>query len=477
MGNRSKARRPARSQPASSSTRRSRPKRRRVARDVDDGAQRRRQRGHGAHHRGPGPLPRRVEHEGPGSADARGHEAGRHRGPPDLERGEVAPVVPGVLAGAPVVLDGEDPAARSGRLPPAGSRRAPRRRRGRRHRRPDGRRHRREPHRAAPLAHRHGPARRLPDDVRNDRPATSVSTAAGGRRTVPSTTRPASQRASRRGGPGPGTAARRDGDEGAPAGLRPARRDGAGDHLDLGRSWPPRGEHAGRDDGGIGDGAVGDRLHVVGPVAAEAGPPVTVHRQPYPAAPAEAAMVPRDGLHLHGPLHAGEPPQLLLHAGRLQAALGLERHVLVVAAAAATRPGVRAGRFDPVGRPGEHLHRVGPRVRRGHGRDPCPHPFTRKGVAHEDHPAAVVAGHAPAAPGDRPRRPARARSRLGLGPGPHGRWRAHLPVAPSSPCRAGQRTARTGSSGRCGRYCRSGPSSIVVLTEHPDTRRPECVTC
>ena len=36
-----------------------------------------------------------------------------HLGLPDLELAEVAPVVPGVLAGVPVVLHGEDPAARA----------------------------------------------------------------------------------------------------------------------------------------------------------------------------------------------------------------------------------------------------------------------------------------------------------------------------------------------------------------------------
>ena len=123
-----------------------------------------------------------------------------------------------------------------------------------------------------------------------------------------------SERAIGRGGPGPGTAARRDGDECAPAGCARTP-DGAGGHFDLGRSWPPRGEHTRRHNGGIGDEAVGDRLHFVGAVAAEAGPPVTVHRQPYPAAPAEAGVVPGDGFHLHGPLHAGKMPQLLLHAG------------------------------------------------------------------------------------------------------------------------------------------------------------------
>ena len=175
----------------------------------------------------------------------------------------------------------------------------------------------------------------------------------------------------------------------------PARRlRRAGDDLHLGCSRPPGVEGPRRRDRRRRDGTAGNRLHLMGSVASEPGAPVTVHGQPHPATPAEPAVISVDGFHLHPALHACQPPQLLLDTGRLQAALAVDRDVLVVAPAAAAGSGVGAGRLDPVRRRRDHLDRVARGIRRGLGGDPCPHSFTRQGMAHEHHPSAVIAGNA-----------------------------------------------------------------------------------
>jgi hypothetical protein len=84
-------------------------------------------------------------------------------------------------------------------------------------------------------------------------------------------------------------------------------------------------------------------------VAPEAHRAAAVHRDPHPAAVAQARVSPGTGSTSTGSVDAGQPLQLLGDAERLQATLGPDLHVLEVAAAAAPGPGVRAGRLDAVG--------------------------------------------------------------------------------------------------------------------------------
>jgi hypothetical protein len=81
-------------------------------------------------------------------------------------------------------------------------------------------------------------------------------------------------------------------------------------------------------------------------VAVQAEPAVRVGGEGDPAAPAEGVV--GQPLDHDRALHAGKPAQLLLDEQRLDAALRGEGDVLVVAPAAATRPGEGARRLDPV---------------------------------------------------------------------------------------------------------------------------------
>ena len=114
-------------------------------------------------------------------------------------------------------------------------------------------------------------------------------------------------------------------------------------------------------------------------------------------APAEAVGVPGDRLHHDRSLQPGHAGQLFLDPRRLEPALGPELHVLVVAATAAARTGVRARGLDPVGRGLQDGHGVGPQVGAAGLGHPGPDPLTGQGVPDEDHPAVGRPGHAAAA--------------------------------------------------------------------------------
>ena len=111
---------------------------------------------------------------------------------------------------------------------------------------------------------------------------------------------------------------------------------------------------------------------------------------------------------------AGRAAQLLGDQAGLERALAGEVDVLPVAAAAAARPGVRAGRLDPVGRGLEHRGRRRPA---GTSRSPevtrARHPLVRQRVPDEDHPAVGGAGDAGAAGRGRAGGQLAARSRPG----------------------------------------------------------------
>ncbi|MGW4793536.1 hypothetical protein ACWEPC_14155, partial [Nonomuraea sp. NPDC004297] len=81
--------------------------------------------------------------------------------------------------------------------------------------------------------------------------------------------------------------------------------------------------------------------------------------------PAEPVLGPRDLLHENLALDARQPAQLLGHDLGLEPPLRLHGGVLPVAAAAAPRARVRAGRDDAVGGGLQDLDGVGPQEARG----------------------------------------------------------------------------------------------------------------
>ena len=177
-------------------------------------------------------------------------------------------------------------------------------------------------------------------------------------------------------------------------GLRP------GHHLEFGGAGPQDGESTRRRHRRGGNGALLDILEPVRAMAPEPHGAAAVHRHPHPTAPAQPGGVSGNGLHLDGPLHAGQPLQLLGDAEGLQPALRPDVHVLEVAPAAPPRPGVRAGGLHAVGGGGQDVDGVRPQVGGGARRDPRPHPLARKAVADEDHLAVGCPAHAAPAGGD-----------------------------------------------------------------------------
>src|SRR6266568_4818081 len=103
-----------------------------------------------------------------------------------------------------------------------------------------------------------------------------------------------------------------------------------------------------------------DLHHVVRPVPAQPGDAVIADGELHPGPPAESGLIAGHRLDGDIPLDAGDAPQLLADNRGLERALGAQAGVLPVAAAAAARMRVRAGRLHPVGRGGQDLHRVGP---------------------------------------------------------------------------------------------------------------------
>ena len=164
-------------------------------------------------------------------------------------------------------------------------------------------------------------------------------------------------------------------------------RAGEGDRLDLrSRRQLAHGEVEGVD-GAHGERAARDADEVVAAVPAHREPSRAIGREADPRARAESGVVGGDRLDLDVEVEARERAQLVPHATRLERALGRDRDVLVVAAAAAPRPGVGAGRRDAVGRGLEHLGDVRARPGRvllGHLGQ---HPLALDPVADEHHPA------------------------------------------------------------------------------------------
>jgi hypothetical protein len=372
---------------------------RRVTGDVDDRARRRRQGGYRAHQRRSGPLSRRVEHESSRSADVGCDQMGRHRSAPDLEETfvEVTCVVPGILARVPVALDGQDPASGTHGL---------------------GEWNGEQPYPCVQVddvrawggvdSLEHGTEQRrgctdvrLPEHSRRGSVAPPIHVYFDGRRRPTYDAVDYEARVECAFWPaGPASPERRDADDGAPT-ICAAGSRRPGDDFHLGRSRPSGVEGPRRRDRRYRNGTGGNRLHLVGSVPAEPGALVMVHGETHPAAPAEPVVISVDRFDLQPALHARQTPELFLHAGRLQAVLALDRDVLVVASATVAGSGVGARRRDPVRRRRDHVDRVRARIRRGLGGDPCPHSFTWQGVAHEHHPAEVIAGDAAPAGGYR----------------------------------------------------------------------------
>ena len=152
---------------------------------------------------------------------------------------------------------------------------------------------------------------------------------------------------------------------------------------------------------GAGDGAVVHVLELVGAVPAEADRALPVHRH---AAPGCASASPPTSPSTGSTSTVRSMPATRASCSATRKALSrrcaAELHVLEVAAPAAPRAGVRAGRGDPVRRGRQDLDGVGPQVRGGGGGDPGDDPLTREGVAHEDDPPVGRPAHAAAAGGD-----------------------------------------------------------------------------
>ena len=348
--------------------------------------------GHG--HVGAGALAGRIEHDHLWLADLPRHEVGRHRSLPDPERRVGRPVVAGVRAGGLIALDRQH-----------------------RPRRPDrrGQGHREQPRAGIEIDHLLCGARRgrvedrtqerlrgahvhLPEDAGGDPEEVIPDGDVHGAGLTPDAA-PEHQadvgpqrRDTRR-----GASVRGDDDER----LVAAARRGRSHHLELGRPGPRRGRRAGGVDGAGGHRTVLNPLELVGAVAPEADLAAPLHRHPDPAAPAQAVGVARHRFDHDGALQPGHPGQLFLDPRRLQPALGPQLDVLVVAATAPARTGVRAGRCHPVGRRLQHRNGIGPQVgaaRLGHS---GPDPFTGQCVPDEDDPAVGGPGHASAAGGHR----------------------------------------------------------------------------
>ena len=148
---------------------------------------------------------------------------------------------------------------------------------------------------------------------------------------------------------------------------------------------------------GAGDQAVVDLDHVVRPVLAHPPPPAGQVDVPLPGPPAQPVRVASHRLHAHVELEAGQPGELLADHVRLERPLPRRRDVLEVAAAAAARAGVRAGRVDPVRRGLRHLDGVATPepVPVGPLGDLDDDPLAGQRVPHEDHPTRAVGGMQP----------------------------------------------------------------------------------
>jgi hypothetical protein len=137
-------------------------------------------------------------------------------------------------------------------------------------------------------------------------------------------------------------------------------------------------------------------FHPVGPMSAESDLSVAVHGQANPCPPSDAVVVALDRFDRDLPLDAGDLPEQLCDARRLESPLRTQLHVLEIAAPAPARPGVRAGRLDPIGRGAEHLDGVGTEVRARCSGDASAYPFAREAMADENDLAVGRPGYAPA---------------------------------------------------------------------------------
>ena len=145
------------------------------------------------------------------------------------------------------------------------------------------------------------------------------------------------------------------------------------------------------------DRAVTDVDHLVRPVLAQPGSAIGAHRELDPGPPAESGRVAGHLLHRYLPLDARDAAQLLAHDRCFQLALGRQAGMLPVAAAAASRPGLRAGRLDPAGRGLQDFHGVGPGQLGRRLGDDGPDPLAGQRMPDEDHLAVIRRpGHAPA---------------------------------------------------------------------------------
>jgi hypothetical protein len=138
----------------------------------------------------------------------------------------------------------------------------------------------------------------------------------------------------------------------------------------------------------------------MGTMPAESGLPIAVDGEPNPGPPPETVVVAFDRFDDDVAPDAGDLPEKLCDARSLQPSLCAQLDVLEITAAAAACAGMRARRFDPVGRGVEHLDGICTQIRARGGRDPGPHPFARERVADEDHLAVGRSAYAPATPGD-----------------------------------------------------------------------------
>jgi hypothetical protein len=190
----------------------------------------------------------------------------------------------------------------------------------------------------------------------------------------------------------------------------------------------------------------------MGSVPTKSSVAVAVHSEADPCPPPEPVLVAFDRFDRDLSLDAGDLPEQFCDARCLQPALRVQLHMLEIAAPAASRSGMWAGRIDPVGRDIEDLDGIRPQVGARLSGDTGPHPLSREGVADEDHLAVGSPAHAAATPCDR--------ADLEL---------EELVVAPGR--HASKRTAanlaKISSSG-----CRFGAGPIVVgATTNPNSRK------
>jgi len=143
--------------------------------------------------------------------------------------------------------------------------------------------------------------------------------------------------------------------------------------------------------------------HLAGPVPAQAGFACLVDSEGNHGPPAEAVLVPINGLHDDVAGDPGDAAQLLAHDLSLQLSLKAQARVLPVTASAASGPGVGARWLDAVRRRPQNLDRLRPGEPASHLGHDGADPLAWQGMSDESNPARIIlSGNAPPAMHDFP---------------------------------------------------------------------------